>query len=304
MEHTWFEIGKKIAALDLWEKLVDCNWAVKPSGSVFPYFCLVVKGENNPVRGRLLMLPGWKTMGDFVCAKHDLNYSFYSQPMEFPRLELIALADGTLKLFRYETGYMPYDAPERDHVLAAKILWEAYGVMLRLESDENLTIKYAADNAVFARVESKNGEWEDAPLTIPMPRPHIEEVSLQKKLLAQAKELPFRKEAKIDVDFRMLIGVMTKEPKPRTVYALLMDDPDAKKRLVHSRTSVNPEGGLKLMWETIPSQVVREMITLGYVPGEMRCLTQRMFRLLRPICLELPIKLSLHDALPTIGLPG
>ena len=36
------EIGRKMDCLGLWKSVMPYNWAVKPRGTVFPYFCTVV----------------------------------------------------------------------------------------------------------------------------------------------------------------------------------------------------------------------------------------------------------------------
>ena len=63
------------------------------------------------------------------------------------------------------------------------------------------------------------------------------------------------------------------------------------------RVSVQPEMGLKGMWESMPVQALKAIIRRGRIPGEIRVRSGRVFRLLRPLCLELPFKLSLHDDL-------
>ena len=52
------EIGRRMDALGLWEVLAPYNWAVKPKGTVFPYFCSVFKGDDKPVKVRFMMLEG------------------------------------------------------------------------------------------------------------------------------------------------------------------------------------------------------------------------------------------------------
>ena len=47
----------------------------------------------------------------------------------------------------------------------------------------------------------------------------------------------------------------------------------------------------------MPPQFLREIIRIGRVPGEVRVRSMRMFRMLRPLCIELPFKLSVHDRL-------
>ena len=44
----------------------------------------------------------------------------------------------------------------------------------------------------------------------------------------------------------------------------------------------------------------RKMIARGRIPGELMMRSQRLFRMLRPLCIDVPVKLSLHDSLPNV----
>ena len=300
MKHTVEEIGARMDALGLWKLLEPYNFAVKPRGTVFPYFCTVLKGERKPIKARFLMLEGWQTLHDYVRTRIDRNFGFYSTPVEMPHLELVVLEDGSMRLFRHDTGYMPSEAKDAQRDLAARILWEAYGVMLRVEADRKLPLKFSDEKAIFARVEIATEKWEDRPLEIPDPPPHTERVSFPKADIKSSQDLPFVKEDVLDIDFGLLPNVMTKEPRPRCVYELRAVDPKTGETVIASRVSVHPEAGLKGMWESMPVQLLKELIRRGKVPGELRTRSGRVFRLLRPLCMELPFKLSLHDRLQSL----
>ena len=298
--HTVEEIGAKMNALGLWKLLEPYNFAVKPKGTVFPYFCTVLGGDSSPVKVRFPMLEGWQTLHDYVRTRIDRNFGFYSTPVEMPHLELVVLEDGQMKLFRHDTGYMPAEANEAQRSLATRILWEAYGVMMRVETDPKLPMKFSDEKAVFARVETSEGTWEDRPLEIPDPPVHAEKVAFPKADIKAAQDLPFVKEDVLELDFRMLPNVMTKETRPRCVYELKAVDPRTGETAIASRVSIHPEAGLKGMWESMPVQVLRELIRRGRVPGELKTCSGRVFRLLRPLCIELPFKLSLHEKLQAL----
>ncbi len=289
------EIGAKMNALGLWNVLEPYNFAVKPKGTAFSYFCTILKGDGKPVKVRFLMLEGWQTLHDYVRTRIDRNFGIYSTPVELPHLELVVLTNGETKVFRHDTGYMPLEAAGAQRDLAARILWEAYGVMMRVEGDARLPMRFSADKAIFARVETADGQWEDRPLEIPDPPPYTEKVSFPKQDIKTAQDLPFAKEDVLELDFGLLPNVMTKEARPRCVYELKAVDPKTRTVVVASRVSVHPEAGLRGLWESMPAQVLKELIRLGKVPGEIKTRSGRVFRFLRPLCLDLPFKLSLHD---------
>lgn len=294
------EIGRKMDALGLWDAILPFNWAIKPTGTVFPYFCSAIKGDGTSVKIRFLMLEGWQTLHDFVRTRVDRNFGFYSTPMELAHFELVVLPDGTAKVYRHVPCFMPRELSENERTLAARILWEAFGVMMRIENERKLPLRYAAEKAMFARIETAPGHWEDAPMAIPDPRPHVEKISFAKSDISAAKDLPFANEESVEVDFRIMPTVMTREPRPRCAYALVVLDGTSGERVVFDRISPNPDGGLKALWEGVPARLLKHLIARGRIPGAIKVGSGRLFRMIRPLCEELPFRLSLHDSLPRL----
>lgn len=294
------EIARKIDALDMWGRIPPCAFAVRPAGTVLPYFCVFLEGDGAPVRARLLLLEGWQTFHDFVRLHHASDFGFASSPAELPQFALVVLSSGEAKVFRHDTGYVPVPVPEAQTDVCRRLLWEVYGVMLRLESDARLTMAYAGEQAMFSRVEAPAGAWSDAPLPLVHPRPHVERIALSKADVARAKDLPFDADEALELDFRLMPGVMTREKRPRSVYQLAAVDARTGESAFVARMSVSPDGGLRGMWESLAPEVLRRLIGRGRVPGALRLVSGRVFRMLRPLGEELPFKLSLHDALPRL----
>lgn len=302
MERTIEDIGAKMDALGLWDAIAPYNWAVKPAGTAFPYFCTSFPcGKDAPARARFMMLEGWQTLHDFVRTRIDRNFGFYSSPAEMPHFELIFPREGTCRLFRYDTGYIPQEADERQRAFAARILWEAFGVMLRIENDRELPLKYSGDRAVFARVESRDGTWADAPLPIPDPPPHVEKISFRTEDIKKAQDLPMDQGEALSVDFRICEKISTSDARPRAVYELVAVNSATSEEIVRLRVPVPADCGLRDLWEGMPQQLLTVFLRRGRIPGELRLASGRVFRMLRPLAEELPFKLSLHDDLPELG---
>ena len=300
MERTIEEIGAKMDGLGLWEAVAPYNWAVCPKGTVLPYFCTAIPEKGTPVKVRFMMVEGWQTFHDFVRTRVDVNFGFYSTPMEMSHFELVVVHGGGLRLFRHDPCYLPRLANERERELCAKIMWESYGVMMRVEADASLPMRFASEKAMFARVEGADGKWSDEALPIPDPRPHVEKITFAKADLAKAKDLPFAAEEKIAVDFALLVGVSTQEKRPRCAYRLLAIDATSKERIVSEVVSPHPDGGLRHLWEGVAPRLLKHILARGRVPGEVMVRSGRLFRMLRPLCLDVPLKLSLHDSLPLL----
>ena len=294
-------IARRIDGLDLWDKVAPYHWALKPHGTAFPYFCVILKGQGTPVKARIMLLEGWKTFQDFLRMRIDPNFGFYSSPEEFPQYELVLLNDGSEpKLYRQEPCYMPVQASAAGEELCRRMLWEILGVMMRIEIDDQLPMKFATDKALFARVEGPDGTWRDEPLAIPMPQPHVEHISIPAAVINIVKDMQFAQDEVLELDFRIMHGIYTHEEHPRCVYVLLAIDAKTGARVILDSSATKPDHGLRSIWETMPPRIVKRMMQMGHVPGEIRLLSQRMFRLLRPLCVHLPFKVSLHDKLPNL----
>lgn len=300
MDYTVEQIGAKMDALGVWERLYGCHWAIKPRGSAFPYFCAVVPGENPPVKVRVMLLDGWQTFHDFLRMRVDRFFGFYSSPMELPHFELVLLSDGKMRLFRHDPCYMPQEATAGQQAFCAKMLWEMYGMMMRIESDPRVPMMYASEQSVLARYEDRNGKWNDQPLELIQPRPHVEKIAFPKADIAKAKDRPFVQEDVLSVDFRIQLGVMTREKRPRVCYCLVGVNPKTSVREIFAQVSPNPEGGLRALWEEMPAQLLKRLIERGTIPGEIRVCSPRVYRMLRPLIVELPFKLSMNNSLPEI----
>lgn len=294
------EIGKKIAALNLWETAAPYNWAVKPRGVAYPFFCSLLK-PGKMLNGHIVMLDGWQTFHNFIMTRCDHSFGFYSSPAELPHYAMIAAKDGTIAFFRNDTGFLPRTKfSEAEIVLLSKILWEVYGVMMRFENEHDLAMKFASENAIFSRVEAPDGTWSDQPLAIVQPRAHVERVALSKEDVATAKDLPFAKEETLAVDFRAIPGLHTVEPRPRVAYMFAGIDTSTGERVMRHLSSIAPDGSLRSLWENLAPRLLKEFIARRRIPGEVQVVSQRVFRMLRPLCTELPFKLSLHDSIPAL----
>jgi len=206
-----------------------------------------------------------------------------------------------MKLFRNDPGYVPREANGRERDFCARMLWEAYGVLMRLETDRQLPLKFADEKAVFARVEGADGTWRDEPIEIPTPRPHVEKVTFAKKAIAEAKDLPLRTDEAWELDLRIVPGMMTREQRPRVLYVLAAVDAETGAVVFRDKLSVDSESGLRGIWESLPPRMLAHFIERRAVPGELRVISGRAFRLMRPLCLELPFKLSKVPDLPHFG---
>lgn len=291
------EIAKKIDGLDLWKKLIPHNWALRPLGSIYPYFCIFLGPDRPEVKFRLLLLEGWQTMHDFVRLRLDRSWSFYTSPIELNHFELVYLVTGEIGAFRHDTGYLPRPISEKEDVLLKKLLWQVYGMMIRIEADDNIPMSFAANKAIFARREAGRGKWVDEELKLIPMRPHVEHIEYRREMMKKAKDLPVKKDIAFEVDLRIVFGKATNEPRPKLIYEYIAVDASSRKVVARRQTAFDQEKGLRGIWEGLPGLMLETFLEKGMIPGEIKVKSKRVYRLLGPLTMELPFRLSLHKDL-------
>ena len=303
--HDINEIAKAIAALNLWEKAAAHNWALVPQTSELPYLvnAMVENKKDSPVIGRLHLFPGFVPFRDFMISRRVTDFGVGMSPMDFDHFELVSAKGGVTELFVYEPGFVPRALTDDERAFLAPLLYECYGLMMRLEENPDLPLAYVKENALFARKEVSENVWIDGPLKLPDERknPYTEQVSLNKAKCAAATKLPMAGSEKWEVDFVMVPTYQTREKRSRFLYVLAAVDAATGERRVWEKMSVDGSpGGLKRLWETHAQRMLDRILVLGRVPGELHVRTGRVMRFLRPLGLQLPFKLVQHTKLPTL----
>lgn len=297
MKESLEEIAVKVDSLDLWRQFSMCNWAAKVHGFAKPFFCVVLfPHPADIVKLRLLFIEGWHTFHDFLRLRMDESFGWYTSPMEMKHFEVVYLKDAQPpRIFKHEPAFVPSPVKgDAEEAICRKLLWQAFGIMLRLETEGNLGVKYAAEKAIFSRVEKREGVWEDFPLEICEAPVHQETVSFPTALLDRAKALAMDNSFVLTADFGLLPNVMTKDLRPRTVYQLRVVDTSTSQSIVR-QMSVPPGGTLRGMWESLPARILSIIVELSHVPGEIRMKSKRLYRLMRPLMHQLPIKLTIRE---------
>ena len=303
--HDINEIAKAIAALNLWEKAAAHNWALVPQTSELPYLvnAMAENKKGSPVIGRLHLFPGFVPFRDFMISRRVTDFGVGMSPMDFDHFELVSAKGGVTELFVYEPGFVPRALTDDERAFLAPLLYECYGLMLRLDENPDLPLAYVKENALFARKEMSENVWIDGPLKLPDERqnPYTEQVSLNKAKCAAAAKLPMAKAEKWEVDFVMVPSYQTREARSRFLYVLAAVDAATGERRVWEKMSVDGKpGGLKRLWEAHAQRMLDRILVLGRVPGELHVRTGRVMRFLRPLGLQLPFKLVQHAKLQTL----
>lgn len=296
----------KIDRLQVWETTMQYNWVIKPLHSAMPYFVVILRGEvKGETRYRLLFIEGWNTFTDYICFCRDRSFGFYQSTSEFAHYEVTLLGGGATDtseyhLLRFDTGFAPGPVTdEKQLLLCRQLLWETYGFFLRIENEDFL-MEYAQKRIIYMREEGADGVWKDKPFPSLPVRNHVETFSLPVSQVTLLKEKPIDVDEAVDIDFRLIRGVMTTDKRKRSVYSLIIGESFGDKILFVEHASPHPCGGLRDMWENLPSQIVKYLLTREKIPGKFRTNSPKIFRMLRIIATEVSLKLLFIDNLPTL----
>ena len=303
-KHNPYEIAAAIAELNVWDKVSAHNWALVPQMSEEPYIVTVgpeKDRDKGPVVGRLLLLPGLENFRNFAITRRVPEFGVWMSPLEFRHWEVIAVKKGPAEIFGYVPGYVPQPPTAADQAFLAPLLYESLGVLMRVEEDPKLPLKYfEKEHALFARKEVVEGLWQDGPLRMPPDEEvkFVERVQLDNAKCQLAAKLPVVAEEKWEVDFVLVPAYHTREARPRFLYVFAAVDAATAQRVVWLKISVGgTDAALKALWEGHAARLMEAMLRLGRAPGEIHVRSGRMARFLRPLGLHVPFKLVHHAKL-------
>ncbi len=291
------DILRRIDALGRWPEILYPMWALKPHGSVFPYFPVVNPSNGDPaVKGHVSFLEGWQTLHDYNIWMQDKDAGFLSHPIELPGFNILFKTDGTASVMRQTPGFHLREADEKQSAIIAEMLWETYGMLMRLEEDSKLAFRFLDDGCMFAREQDESGKWSDAPLKVVPPRRKTECVGLSKAALKVAKDLPVLKDRVFKVEFGFDIRAFAAGfGGKRIAYRLKCTDLNTRETVFERLFAVQPpELNIQDLWQNVPDAVLQAIVSLSFVPGEIVVPNTRLFRLFRPLMAELQFKLSMR----------
>ena len=298
-------IARDIARLNIWGKVARHNFAIVSEMALEPFVVAVSPDKTGPIVGRLLLFPGFDVFRDYRLFQQIPDYGVAMSLLDFTHWEVIALGDGSVQLCAYEPGYVPRVLTDDETALLAPVLYECYGLLMRMEENPELPAKFVTpeNQRMFARKEGLDGKWRDTPLDLPpVPNPlYQEEVLLDKQKCTEAAKLPMDAAASWQIEFAQLPNFHTREERPRFLYLLAGVDAATGRRVLWDKASVSGKpNGLKALWEGLASRLLLAVLREGRIPAAVNVRNSRLARLIRPLGLQLPFKLVQHAKLPVV----
>ena len=254
------EIAKAIASLNLWKKAAKYNWALVSELFDRPLVAAVNPNPAGPIVARLLLFNGFLAHRDFLIFRQNPDVSFALSPMDFDHYEVIALKDGSAEVYDYRPGFVPVHPDEETRAQLAPVLYECYGLLLRIDEDPELPALYLKDKALFARREGLDGKWHDAPLRPPNldTVTWTERVGLDRAKCSQAARLDMAADEAWEIDFTQMPLFRTDDKPARLMYLLAAVDAKTGDRRVWQKLAVVPAlprngtmEALKPLWESL-----------------------------------------------------
>ena len=303
------EIATAIGSLKAWKNASRYNWALVSELFEKPLIACVNIPANGPIAARLMLFNGFAAHRDFMIFTQNQDVSFALSPIDFDHYEVVALKDGKVEVLDYRPGYAPVHPDEETRSLLAPVLYECYGLMMRMEDDPEIPAMYKGENAMFSRREGLDGKWRDAPLKPPDANTiaWTERIGLDRAKCAQAARMDMAQGEVWELDFIQVPIFHTEEPRARIMYLVAAVNALTGERCVWDKLVVDPKiprngtlDALKLLWESLASRTLEGVLRRGKVPAEIHVRSQRMMRFLRPLGLQIPFKLVLHRQLPRL----
>jgi len=310
-----YALAERLDHLDPWQwmSVADCFGMLLP-GQAEP--CFVVFGGQSKAFRSVRFLLGWKAFYDLVTRLADPAKQIPTWLLEIRMVELLFVSDDLL--FDYEKkflgafkrktdttcgtpvfrsiipGYHPWlpDKSERD--LLETMLYQAYGMAMRVESD-GMLLKSRFPREILMRKQDAQGVWQDLWSPVKEVGDEEIEVRIESKRLEAIREKPLRPGT---VQLDLIFTPLTIRPdgeRPQTAYVLLAVD--AKTGLILAGDLFQATGGVAQMWAQIPERLLEIFEKLGGCPETIEINCDRMANLLRPLGEFLPFKMVRRERL-------
>jgi hypothetical protein len=309
-------------------------WPVGRDEPCIAIFCEGVDTKTRIIRYAL----GWQAFFDFLTRAQSQTKPVATWMLEIPMLELLYLNGRMLfaqekvlldslkrpfdsdkndvPVFRsIKPGYHPWlpDAVER--VTLEQLLYQTYGMILRLEEQPDLLLGERGKLLILR--QGSDGLWKDEWVAPPRFEEEGVEIRLKAELLEKLKRQPLKPVTiQLNLQFMpILVGVELKRPsgtpgadhpevvpvpaaeapRPSTAYMLIAVD--VKSGDVFYEGLLHATEGIAKMWGEVPERILELFDQIGGCPEAIEVSGERMTNLLRSLEVYLPFKMVLRERL-------
>jgi hypothetical protein len=310
-----YGMAERLDQLDPWQWMgvADC-FGLEIPGLEEP--CFVVFGGQSKAFRNIRFLFGWKAFYDLVTRLADPSKQVATWLLEIRMIELLYVG-GDL-LFDHEKaflkglrrkveegaatpvfrsimpGYHPWLPDEGERGLLEAVLYQTYGMTMRVEADPAL-LRARFPKEILLRVQQAPGLWRDTWERVKEIRDEEVEVRIESAKLEFLVRSPLQPVTmQLDLVFTPL-RILPDGKRPQTAYVLLAVD--AKSGFILAGDLLQATDGIAHMWAQIQDRVLELFGEMGGCPEVIEIGTDRMANLLRPLSEHLPFKMVRREKL-------
>jgi len=313
-----YAMAERLDQLDPWQWMgaADC-FGIDVQGWDEP--CFVIFGGQPKEFRNIRFLVGWKAFYDLVTRLADPAKQVATWLLEIRMIELLFVNE-TL-LFEHEQtflkklkrqpgeacttpvfrsivpGYHPWLPEARERDLLETVLYQAFGMAMRVEAD-GMLLKTRFPREILMRKQDAKGVWQDAWTPVKEVGDEEVEVRIESKRLQALRNLPLKPIVlQLDLMFTPM-QILPEGQRPQTAYVLLAVD--AQSGFIVAGDLLQATEGIAHMWAQIPERLLEIFDRLGGCPSAIEIGTDRMANLLRPLGEFLPFKMVRRERLAVL----
>jgi hypothetical protein len=317
-----YDVAARIRALDPWPWMnLGHVFGVQPHGSAGPGFVLFSE-QGDPPRRAVSVYPGWAPFRDAIMSHaHPDGRAPLERTVEESWLRLMFLpqaglgrgdravlvrlgwdltgADEFPAFCSQKVGYFPDRLGPSEVVWLHAVLYQAYGMALRVETAPDLT-QERMPRTFLVRMQDAAGGWRDAWVDEPAARTDVD-VSIDLDRVRRVRCHPAGAAVlQADLVLSPLKMKSAEDHRSEAVFTLLLVNGET--RVIIRCDAMQATEGIETMWAQVPGAVLRGLEQLDALPAVIEVRSERMLNVLRPLTELLPFKLTRRENLDALAV--
>ncbi len=318
-----YTVATRIRVLDPWQWVTLGHvFGVQPHGMEEPGFVLFSE-QGEPVRRTVSVFRGWTAFRDAIVNRmqDDDSRSPLERTIEESWLRLMFLpraglgrtdravikrlalptdaADEFPAFCSQKIGYFPDRLSPAEVLWLTDILYQAYGMAMRIETAPTLT-QERLPRTFFMRLQDADKTWRDAWVDEPPARTEID-VCVDLDCVRRIRQHPTAATVlQADLVLSPLKIKSAADHRSEAVFTLLLVNRDTKAILCCD--ALQATEGIEPMWAQVTGAVLKGLEQMEAIPAEIEVRSERMLNVLRPLTELLPFKLTRRGKLDALAL--
>ena len=317
-----YDVTRRIRALDPWHWMTLGDvFGIHPHGAVGPGF-VIFSEQGDPARRMISVYPGWTAFRDAILSQtRDDGLAPLARAVEESWVRMMFIPEASLGRFdravlvrlgvdltcgdefpafcSQRVGYFPDRLDPSEVAWLAQILYQAYGMAMRIEAIPDLP-RQRLPRLFLVWTQDAAGDWHDTWVEEPATRTEMD-VSLALDQVRRVRQHP--------ADATVLQADLVLSPlkmksignhRAEAVFTLLLVNRETE--MIVSCDALQATAGIAAMWAQVPGGVLKGLEQLDALPAEIEVCNERMLNVLRPLTELLPFKLTRRENLNALAV--